>query len=249
MSCPNCGCETNEPVCPVCGTQLAEPQNVTGGGMSLKTEMPQGSGVYAGDQTAQGMDPFMGNQMNNDMGAPYGEPTPYVSQPPKKSGVGAALGIIIALVLVAVAAVIFVVLPMTGKKGAKQAIEKYMDGIAEGDTNKITEIIDPDSINGEDLEELATAFESLKAMGIEYTVTYDIKSGRKAKSPEIKSMCDMVYSDEAVSKDVKGAWIFDVEYTMEVSALGETQTETDSFYLISYKKDGKWYVGGTMEEQ
>jgi hypothetical protein len=85
-------------------------------------------------------------------------------------------------------------------------------------------------------------------MGIEYTLDYKIVSTEKATDEEIKSMCEGIYDDESVAKDIKLAYICDVEYTMNMTYLGESESEDDSFSLICYKKDGKWYVGGTMSE-
>ena len=44
-------------------------------------------------------------------------------------------------------------------------------------------------------------------------------------------------------------YICDVDYTMTINYLGETETEDDKMSLICYKKGGKWYIGGTVENE
>lgn len=36
---------------------------------------------------------------------------------------------------------------------------------------------------------------------------------------------------------------------MTINYLGETETEDDKMSLICYKKGGKWYIGGTVENE
>lgn len=108
MNCPNCGAETNESVCPVCGAAVG-----TSGGFKLagndQPQQPEGVTYDAQPQQGMGMDPqyggpqYQGDPMQNGYagnayGTDYQQPTKK-----KKSGVGAVIGIIIALVVIAAA--------------------------------------------------------------------------------------------------------------------------------------------------
>lgn len=258
MNCPNCGAETNETICPVCGANV-------GAGMNNPYQQPNMNGGY--QQTGMGADlnngyqqPNMGASMNNsyqqpnmgaDMNNGYQQPYMPASAPePKKSKGGLIAAIVAAVIVIAVIAsvLVFAVFGGNGEKKSKKVIDTYMTGLAEADSDKIASVVDPDCINEDDLQSVADAFEMLKSMGIEYTLDYKIVSTEKATDEEIKSMCEGIYDDESVAKDIKLAYICDVEYTMNMTYLGESESEDDSFSLICYKKDGKWYVGGTMSE-
>jgi hypothetical protein len=164
---------------------------------------------------------------------------------------GGLIAAIIAAVIVIVAAavvLVFFAFGMSGKKNCEKVIDIYMTGLAEADSDKITSVIDPDCINEDDLQDVADAFELLKSMGIEYTLDYNIASIEAAADGDISNMCEELYGEEVTSKDIKSAYICDVEYTMSMTFLEQTETEDDNLKLICYKKDGKWYVGGSVSE-
>lgn len=239
MNCPNCGAETNDSICPVCGAALDG-----GSGFTLA----------GNDQPQRGADAsYGGDVQQNAYGAPeyenYQQPFQNDQMPQKKkSGMGAAIGIIIALVVVAaVAVVLFLFVFNNGPKKSKDLVDQFMTGIEEGDTDKIVDLVDSDCVGESDVQTLSDGFALLKSMGIEYTMDYEITSTEKANKATIESMCEGLYGDEDVAKDVKSAYICEVDYTMEMSYLGETESQDDTMSLICYKKDGKWYVGGTVE--
>ena len=210
MNCPNCGAETNESVCPVCGAAVG-----TSGGFKLagndQPQQPEGVTYDAQPQQGMGMDPqyggpqYQGDPMQNGYagnayGTDYQQPTKK-----KKSGVGAVIGIIIALVVIA-AAVIFL---FSGSIGGAKKSKKL----------------------------------------VEYSIDYKITSTEKANRATIKNMCEGLYGDTSVASKVRCAYICDVDYTMTINYLGETETEDDKMSLICYKKGGKWYIGGTVENE
>lgn len=51
-------------------------------------------------------------------------------------------------------------------------------------------------------------------------------------------MCEGLYGDTSVASKVRCAYICDVDYTMTINYLGETETEDDKMSLICYKKGG-----------
>jgi hypothetical protein len=273
MNCPNCGAETNEAICPVCGANVGvgmnnpyqqtgmgagmnNPYQQTGMGADMNNGYQQ-TGMGAGMNNAYQQPDMnggyqqlnMGNNMN--MGMDYQQPYMPASTPEPKKSKGGLIAAIVAAVIViaAVAAVLaFVVFGENGEKKSKQVVDTYMTGLAEADSDKIASVVDPKCTSEDELQQVADAFEMLKSMGIEYTLDYKIVSVEEASTSEIKSMCEGIYDDESVAADIKSAYICDVEYTMNMTYLGESESEEDSFSLICYKKDGTWYVGGTMSE-
>lgn len=270
MNCPNCGAETNESVCPVCGAAVG-----TSGGFTLAgNEQPQDTG-YSGQpqqtenvvygtqpQQGMGMDPqyggpqYQGDPMQNGYaGNAYGTPgfdngVPY-QQPPKKkkSGAGAVIGIIVAFAVIAAAVIFLFSGSLGGAKKSKKLVDQFMTGIEEADTDKIVSLVDEECVADNDVETLSSSFELLKSMGIDYSVDYKITSTEKANRATIKNMCEGIYNDGSVASKVKCAYICDVDYSITMSYLGETETQDDKMSLICYKKGGKWYIGGTVENE
>ena len=119
----------------------------------------------------------------------------------------------------------------------------------EADTDKIVSLVDEDCVADNDVETLSSSFELLTSMGVEYSIDYKITSTEKANRATIKNMCEGLYGDTSVASKVRCAYICDVDYTMTINYLGETETEDDKMSLICYKKGGKWYIGGTVENE
>ena len=86
-------------------------------------------------------------------------------------------------------------------------------------------------------------------VGMNGSIDYKITSTEKANRATIKNMCEGLYGDTSVASKVRCAYICDVDYTMTINYLGETETEDDKMSLICYKKGGKWYIGGTVETE
>ena len=125
---------------------------------------------------------------------------------------------------------------------AENLVNKFMNGLAESDTDKIVEIIDADcKETNDDIEEIANSFEFISTSGIEYTIDYSIKSTEKASEEIIEDMCEKLYGSNDVG--VTEAYICEVYYSMTMEYLDETETENNTMCLICYKKDGKWYLG------
>ena len=252
MNCPNCGAETNESVCPVCGAAVG-----TSGGFKLagndQPQQPEGVTYDAQPQQGMGMDPqyggpqYQGDPMQNGYagnayGTAYQQPTKK-----KKSGVGAVIGIIIALAVIAAAVIFLFSGSIGGAKKSKKLVDDFMTGIEEADTAKIVSLVDKECVADNDVATLSSSFELLTSMGVEYSIDYKITSTEKANRATIKNMCEGLYGDTSVASKVRCAYICDVDYTMTINYLGETETEDDKMSLICYKKGGKWYIGGTVE--
>jgi len=259
MNCPNCGAETNGSVCPVCGAAVGG-----NAGFQLAGNEQQAAGTPYGAQPQQGMgmdpqyggpqyqgDPMQNGYAGNAYDAPGFDNGTGYQQPPKKkkSGVGAVIGIIVALAVIAAAVIFLFSGSLGGAKKSKELVDQFMTGIEEADTDKIVSLVDEDCVADNDVETLSSSFELLKSMGIEYTVDYKITSTEKANRATIKNMCESLYGDASAASKVKCAYICDVDYSMTMSYLGETQTEDDKMSLICYKKGGKWYIGGTVESE
>ena len=189
-------------------------------------------------------------QMGGYGEAPYGMPdmNGAYQQPGQvyegKTNAGKIAGIIVGVVIVAIAAIV-IILNVSGAGKGKKVVENFMDGMSEGDTDKMLEDIDPDSYDDSDVEEIAYTFELMEAWGIEMSIDYDIKSQEKVDSDFIEEMSEEIYGDSDVG--IKKAYIYEVEYTMTMTYDGETESEEDTMYLVAYKLDGEWYLGGTAE--
>ena len=163
MNCPNCGAETNESVCPVCGASVS-----TSGGFKLagndQPQQPEGVTYDAQPQQGMGMDPqyggsqYQGDPMQNgyagnaydapgfDNGAVYQQPVKK-----KKSGVGAVIGIIVALVVIAAAVIFLFSGSIGGAKKSKKLVDDFMTGIEEADTAKIVSLVDKECVADNDV--------------------------------------------------------------------------------------------------
>lgn len=235
MICPNCGAETTGDVCITCGTRVGGASNFSLNGEAGASVEPQPAGDNFSDLDSQ---PY-------SMGTENGYPS-YNTASPKKSKTGLIVGIIAVIAVIAVLLIVFV-FGENGAKKSEELIKTYMAGLQEADADKIASTVDPECVEASDMEDLADTFSLLSSMGVEYTVDYEILSTEKASSSEIKSMCAGLYGDAGLSSEVKKAYICEVEMTIEVSYFGESESETETQNLICYKKDGNWYIGGTME--
>lgn len=278
MNCPNCGAETNESVCPVCGAAVGmnsgftlagneQPQNTEYSGQPQQTENvvygtqpqqgmgmdPQYGGAQYGGQPYGGPqyqgDPMQNGYAGNAYGMPGFDNGGGYQQPPKKTGVGVVVGIIVALAVIAAGIIFLFSGSFGGAKKSKALVDQFMTGIEEADTDKIVSLVDEECVADNDVESLSSSFELLKSMGIDYSVDYKITSTEKANRATIKNMCEGIYNDESVAGKVKCAYICDVDYSITMSYLGETETQDDKMSLICYKKGGKWYIGGTVESE
>ncbi len=249
MRCPNCGTEASGSVCPLCGASLGAAETngmqVEGGadsgfklsGMNMNAAAPGATGP-----DAQPVDDY--SDFDNQ---PYQYNADNMQAPKKKSAAGVIIGVIVAVVVIAAALVWFFVFREDGAKKSEELIKTYMEAIAAGDTDAIVSVVDPDCVEGGEVEELTAAFSMLASLGIEYTIDYDITNTEKASEGTIKNMCGSLYNDTSVAKDIKMAYICSVDCTMTMSYMGETETQDEDMDLICYKKDGEWYIGGYME--
>ena len=134
-----------------------------------------------------------------------------------------------------------------GELISSKLVDQFMSGIKEADTDKIVSLVDSKCVSDNDIETLSNSFELLQSMGVEYTIDYKITSSQKADEEDIKDVCETLYNDASEAGKINCAYICDVDYTMTINYLGETETEDDKMSLICYKKGGKWYIGGTVE--
>lgn len=254
MKCPICGTEASGDVCPLCGTSLAADQTnnvqeegngAAGGfklqGMEINKEAPGATGPYASPASNDFSDlenePY--NVSNTDYKYNSASQATY-----KKSSSGGIVSLIIALVVVAAVLVWFFVFREDGVKKSKELIEQYVTSMEAGDIDSLVELVDPDCIKDGEVEEVAQAFTLLKSLGMEYTVDYTINSTEKASEGLVKSMCGNLYNDASKAKKVKKAYVCDITLTINMSYLGESESQTQDQKLICYKMGNKWYIGG-----
>lgn len=272
MNCPNCGAETNEVICPVCGMNLQpNPYSSQDMGMQQNVYGAQDMNMQQGAYENQGVNMyqnFNSNMYNGqtqmggygeapygtpDMGdayqQPYGAPYPGMSIPQKKSHTGLIVGIVVGAVAVVAVVLILVLGVFGGARKSENVVNEFMTGMAEGDTEKMIAYMDPACVDESDVDDLAYSFEMLSAMGMEYSIDYEILETQKASDSLVEDMCEGIYDDEKVADDISKAYVSQVEYTIGVTYLGVTQSQDDTIYLICYKKDGEWYLGGTVDEE
>ncbi len=230
---------------------MAQPNPYAGQGMNMQQNL------YPNQDMNMQQNPYPNQDMNMQQN-PYPNQGMDMSQnfnvgmddTQPKSKTGMIVGIIIgAAVVVAAAIVALALIVGGGARKCEKIVDEFMEGMAEGDAEKMVSNIDSDCVADSDVEELAYSFELIKAYGMEYSVDYEILETKKASDDIIEEMCDSLYGDDDVADDISKAYVSKVEYSVTASYLGETQTEEDTMYLVCYKKDGEWYLGGTVEEE
>ncbi len=246
MICPVCGAETSGDVCTSCGARLGGTSSFT-----LSGNQPVGAAAPTYNDMQQPMDAY--SDLNDQ---PYnasmnGYPS-YPVQPPKKSKSGLISGIVVLVIILAAVAGVGINILQSKKavRECEKVIDTYMAGLQEADVDKVISTVDPESnevLDDDSLTTLTSTFTMLKSMGVEYTIEYSILSHEKASESEIKGMCASAYGDAGMSKEVKRAYIFEVEMTMEASYLGQTENSTETQDMICYEKDGHYYIGGVRE--
>lgn len=274
MRCPNCGSEADGAICPLCGASIAAAADSFAGDQTMQNETDGGFKMVENDNTSDGGFKLAGNDNVNPSGSyeqpvqntnPYGAPmmneysdlesNPYdmssmgngSSQTPRKKSSGGIIGVIVAIVVVAAALLWFFLFREDGVKKSKEIVDVFMTAIEEGDTDKIASVVDPECVEDEEIEALSSAFAMLKTLGVDYTMDYEITKTEKTSDGMIKSMCGSIYGDAGVAKKIKSAYTLSVTYTMDMSYMGESESQSDSMELVCYKKDGKWYIGGYMQ--
>ena len=134
-----------------------------------------------------------------------------------------------------------------GELISSKLVDQFMSGIEEADTDKIVSLVDSKCVSDNDIETLSSSFEVLQSMGVEYTIDYKITSSKKADEEDIKDVCETLYNDASEADKINCAYICDVDFSITMSYLGETETGDNKMSLICYEKEGKWYIGGTVE--
>lgn len=165
----------------------------------------------------------------------------------KKRKIGIIIGVIIAIIIVAVIA-IFGTNYLLSKKAIKEyerVLDTYIASVREADADKLMSVIDPEATNGLDEEVLSDVI-ILKSLGMDIAFDHTVKGYWKATKDDVKEMCGNIYEDESISKKISRAYIFQIEATMEISYMGDGTSTTDDVYLILYKKDGNYYLGGKV---
>ncbi len=233
MNCPNCGNSMDQPgQCPVCGTMV--------GGFNLAQDTPV---QPQPDMQNQGFDPSFDPSFGGDMGVYQMDPNMAAPEPAKKSPVGKIIAIIAIIAVVAVAAVVVIKVAFGGN--GKSQVEAFLKGLSDMDADAIAKTVDPDVTDDEEIDSLTQSFALMQGMGIELEITYEIGDAEKGDKTLIQSIKDELYDGEDVK--ISAAYVYDCTVNVKASYMGESQDEDEDMQLVAYKKDGKWYVGGTAE--
>lgn len=234
MNCPNCGNSMDQPgQCPVCGTMV--------GGFSLAQDTPVQPQQPQPDMQNQGFDPSFDPSFGGDMGA-YQMNTG-MTAPDKKSPVGKIIAIIAIVAVIAVGA--FFVIKFVGGGKGKSQVEAFLKGLSDLDAEAIAKTVDPAVTDDEEIDSLTQTFELMQGMGVDIEITYTVGDAEKGDDELIQSIKEELYDGEDVK--ISTAYVYDCTLNIKASYLGETQDEDQDMPLVAYKKDGKWYVGGTAE--
>lgn len=249
MICPVCGAENSGDVCTTCGARLSGTSsfslqgNANVGSTPMYNDVQQPAMDDYSDLESQPYNVGMGGNMNGGMGG-YSS---YAAPSPKKSKSGLIAGIIIAVVLIAVAAIVGINM-VSSKKAVKECeklIDTFITGLEEGNGSKLSSIIDPDATGGanaETMEQIASMMALVIGFGADINIDYTIVDREKAPDSHIKEMCEDLYGDAGMSKKIGRAYYFEVEATMSVSFMGESQSDTQTMYMLCYEKGGKYYI-------
>lgn len=232
MNCPNCGNNLDQPgQCPVCGTMV--------GGFNLAQDTPVQPQQPQPDMQNQGFDPSFGG----DMGVYQMDPNMVAAEPAKKSPVGKIIAIVAIIAVIAVGA--FLALKFIGGGNGKSQVEAFLKGLSDMDADAIAKTVDPAVTDDEEIDSLTQSFALMEGMGIELEITYEIGDAEKGDKTLIQSIKDELYDGEDVK--ISAAYVYDCTVNVKASYMGESQDEDETMALVAYKKDGKWYVGGTAE--
>jgi len=164
-----------------------------------------------------------------------------VAQPPaaNKGKLFIILGAIALVVVVAIALVLL--LGGNNKKGAKspeEAAKIYLEGMEEGDVDKIMSVAPPFATKEDrDVIEEALGFISGFDMKIEYIGLND-KTDLDVDEEEAE-----IKSDYGKNIELEEAMEAELEYEMSMTLFGETSSETTTKYITFLKYKGRWYIG------
>lgn len=249
MNCPVCGAEVNGDVCTTCGARVSGTSsfslqgNVNVGATPTYNNIQQPAADDFSDLETPTYNVGMGGNMNGGMNTYPSYSTPAS----KKSKTGVIAGIIVAVIVLAVAGVVVFNMLMSKKaiNECEKLIDTFMTGLEQGDPSKLSSIVDPDATGGADaetMEQIASMMSLVLALGAELDIDYTIVDREKASSSTIKEMCIDLYDDSGMAKKIGRAYYFEVEATMTVSFFGESQSDTQTMYMLCYEKGGNYYV-------
>ncbi len=231
-------------------------QQNTNAGQYMNMQME----AYAGRDMNMQQNPYLNQGMDMYQNT-YGD----MHKAKSKSKIGKKGGLIVGIIfLLAVVVIAVVLLSDNGVKKSEKIVDNFMTSMLEGDTDEMVSDIDTNCDNKVDVEYWANVFDfinmieelvsivwptgtSMFEVIQDYIITSDYKiiETVKASDSTIEEMCEDLYEDKDVVDDISQAYVSEVEYSITFSVLGLEIPLEGNIYIICYKKNGEWYLGGT----
>jgi len=166
----------------------------------------------------------------------FAEPTYAQPQSSKKGKLFIILGVIALVAVVAIA----LILLLGGKGGAKspeEATKIYLEGIEDGDADKMLSVAAPFA-SKEDKEALSAVLGMMEGFDVkvEYIGLND------EEELDVEEIQDDIKARYGKSVKIDEAMKAEAEYEMNVTVFGETTSEITTEYLTFIKYKGKWYI-------
>lgn len=165
----------------------------------------------------------------------------------KKKLIIAVSAILVAVIVVVV--YIAAVKQGTGRSESTKLVKTYMKGLEDRDVDKVKSVMDPEAVDSSSLNTLLDMFDTYDSNGIKYTLSYTMDEGREAVTREIESVSNGVYGKSSNKSGIKKGYVIKVDGTIELTYNDQTSPYAIDMDIICYEKDGKWYLGGALQDE
>lgn len=159
------------------------------------------------------------------------------------------LAVIATVIAITVVVVYFAVARShRGVSQSKKLVKTYMEGLEEGDVDKVRNVMDPAAVDDASMNTMVSIFETYKDQNIEYTVDYSMEEGREASENDLQAVSSTLYSASPKRTGVTAGYIIPVKGTILLTYKEQSSPYELDMDIICYEKDGEWYLGGTVED-
>lgn len=162
----------------------------------------------------------------------------------KRRAVIVLCAVVISIIAVSV---YFAVTGAGASRQSRKLVQTYMEGLNEGDVEKVKSVMDPDIADDSAMSAMINIFKTYKEQNIEYTVSYKLEDGREATENDIESVSSTLYGMSAKRTAVTDGYVIPVKGQVVLTYEGHSSPYELDMDIICYKKAGKWYLAGTIE--
>lgn len=253
-NCNICGAEipAGATSCPVCGAPVKEE---TGSMYKLSGGDDMTGGIYDRNQNLDpmGFDPAAGDNFgsfgasSSSFGAGSMPSGGYAEPARVKSKSGAIVAIVLVLLCAVGVGAYFILNNLLSSP--KKVAQEFMEAFEDYDTDKLASLFPAELATDNDVQQLKTMFEMYKSYGIKIkfkNTKYDVSKPYDKSS--IKYL-ESTLRDEGYNLDGKMDQVktVKIDCTMELTYLGETESEKYSITFVCAKIDGDWKIIGALQ--